>query len=329
MILHDPYWLLLLLLIPVILWDALKLTGKAGVRYSDISLLKRIKPTLAVRLRPFIVLLRVAAVALLAIALARPQKGKEDTKVTTEGIDIMLTIDTSGSMIAEDLAKDRSRLDVVKEVTADFIKHRSSDRIGLVVYGADAYTQCPLTLDYGTLLTLLDQCEIGMADQSATAIGDALATALLRLKDSSVTSRVVVLLTDGMNNAGKMAPMAVAQSAKALGVKIYTIGAGTRGMAPVPGTDFFGRKILQQVPVEIDEDLLKGIAKTTGGQYFRATEKASLEKIYKEIDQLEKTKTESLTYMEWIERFPGLAFAAAALLIIETLLLATRFQKLP
>ena len=129
MILHDPYWLLLLLLIPVILWDALRKTGKAGVRYSDISLLKRIKPTLAVKLRPFIVLLRVAAVALLAIALARPQKGKEDTKVTTEGIDIMLTIDTSGSMIAEDLAKDRSRLDVVKEVTADFIKHRSSDRI--------------------------------------------------------------------------------------------------------------------------------------------------------------------------------------------------------
>ena len=140
---------------------------------------------------------------------------------------------------------------------------------------------------------------------------------------------MVVLLTDGMNNAGKMAPLAVAQSAKALGIKIYTIGAGTRGMAPVPGTDFFGRKILQQVPVEIDEDLLKEIAKTTGGQYFRATEKASLEKIYKEIDQLEKTKTESLTYMEWIERFPGLVFAAAALLIIETLLLATRFQKLP
>ena len=168
-----------------------------------------------------------------------------------------------------------------------------------------------------------------MADQSATAIGDALATALLRLKDSSVTSRVVVLLTDGMNNAGKVAPMAAAQTAKALGVKIYTIGAGTRGMAPVPAYDFFGQKILKQMPVEIDEDLLKEIAKTTGGQYFRATEKASLEKIYHEIDQLEKTKTESLTYMEWIERFPPLVFIAGALLIVEALLLATRFQKLP
>ena len=329
MILRDPYWLLLLLLIPVILWEAISKKGKAGIRYSDISLLKKIKPTLAVRLRPFIVLLRVAAVALLAIALARPQKGKEDTKVTTEGIDIMLTIDTSGSMRAEDLAKNRNRLDVVKEVTGDFIKHRSSDRIGLVVYGAEAYTQCPLTLDYGTLLQLLDQCEIGMANENSTAIGDALATALLRLKDSSVTSRVVVLLTDGMNNAGKIAPMAAAQTAKALGVKIYTIGAGTRGMAPYPGYDPFGRKILQQVPVEIDEDLLKEIAKITGGQYFRATEKASLEKIYHEIDQLEKTKTESLTYMEWIERFPTLVFLAGALLIVEALLLATRFQKLP
>ena len=329
MILHDPYWLLLLLLIPVILWDALRKTGKAGVRYSDISLLKMIRPTLAVKLRPFIILLRVAAIALLAIALARPQKGKEDTKVTTEGIDIMLTIDTSGSMIAEDLAKGRSRLDVVKEVTADFIKKRSSDRIGLVVYGAEAYTQCPLTLDYGTLLQFLDQCEIGMADQSATAIGDALATALIRLKDSSVTNKVIVLLTDGLNNSGTMDPLAVAQGARTLGIKIYTIGAGTRGMAPVPSTDFFGRKILQQVPVEIDEDLLRKIAKTTGGRYFRATEKTSLEEIYDEIDQLEKTKTESFSYMEWIERFPGLVFAAAALLIIETLLLATRFQKLP
>ena len=329
MIFRDPYWLLLILLCPVIIYFSLTSRGKASLKYSDITLLKRIKPTLAVRLRPFLIVLKVAAIILLSIALARPQKGKEDTKVTTEGIDIMLTIDTSGSMEAEDLAKGRNRLDVVKEVTQDFIKRRQSDRIGLVVYGSEAYTQCPLTLDYGALSQFLDSCKIGMADGRATAIGDALATALLRLKDSTVTNKVVILLTDGVNNAGKIAPMTAAQTAKALGVKIYTIGAGTRGNAPVPTYDFFGKKVLTMMPVEIDEELLKNIATTTGGRYFRATEKESLENIYKEIDQLEKTKTESFTYMEWMERFPAPVFLAGILLILEALLLATRFQKLP
>ena len=329
MILHDPYWLLLLLFIPLVLWRAFSKKNEIGIKYSDISLLKKIQPSPAVRLRGLIPILSVLALALLSFALARPQKGKEDTRIVTEGVDIMLTLDVSGSMIAEDLERGRNRLDVVKDVTEDFVKNRKSDRIGLVVYAKEAYTQCPPTLDYGTLLQFLERCEIGMIDEDGTAIGDALATALLRLKDSTATSRVVVLLTDGMNNAGSIAPKAAAQMAKALAVKVYTIGAGTRGMAPVPGYDMFGKKFLRQVPVEIDEELLKSIADTTGGHYFRATDKKSLEQIYKEIDEMEKTKTESFSYMEWTERFPIAVISAFILLALGTVLACTRLRRLP
>jgi len=261
--------------------------------------------------------------------LARPQRGNEDTRLTTEGINIMLALDTSGSMIAEDLARGRSRPDVVRAVTSNFIQKRKNDRIGLVVYGEDAYTQCPLTLDYGVLLQFVEHCKIGMAGPNRTAIGDALGTAVARLRDAQGKSKVVILLTDGQNNSGRISPQTAAEIARSLGVKVYTIGAGTRGMAPVPMLDPFGRRVYQAQPVDIDEDLLKYIAGVTSGQYFRATDSRSLEKIYADIDTMEKSKVDVFKYMEWRELFSTYALLGVGFLIVDVVLFNTRFRKLP
>ena len=189
--------------------------------------------------------------------------------------------------------------------------------------------QCPMTLDYGVLLQFLDKCKIGMAGENGTAIGDALATSLLRLKDSKAKSRMIVLLTDGVNNAGNIPPETAAEMARSLGIKVYTIGAGTDGMAPVPGVDFFGNRILQKVPVEIDTNLLSFISNVSSGKFFRATDKSSLKKIYSDIDKMEKTKIETFSYMEWRELFTKFVFAGGILLLLETFLAHTRFRKLP
>jgi len=327
---HDPYWLLLLLIIPVIIWNYLRTSAKSSITFSAIDNLKKIKPSRSLYYRHVLLVLQCLAVAALAVALARPQKGKEDSKIITEGVDIIITVDTSGSMRAEDLAeRGKNRLHVVKEVVKEFIKKRKDDRLGLIVYGEDAYTQCPLTLDYGVLLKFLEKCKIGMAGENSTSIGDAIATSALRLEDSKAKSKIVILLTDGRNNSGLIPPETAAEMARSLGVKIYTIGAGSKGMAPVPGRDFFGNTVYKRVPVDIDEDLLMHVANVTSGKYFRATNKSSLGKIYSDINKMEKTKVETFHYMEYKEKFANYAVAAAGLIVLNILFANTRFRKLP
>jgi Ca-activated chloride channel family protein len=327
---HDPWYLLLLLAIPLVVWQYLRSGAGSALTFSSISTLKRIRASWSLLARHLLLLLRCAAIVLLALALARPQKGREDSRITTEGIDIVLAVDTSGSMVAEDLARGKNRLDVVKNVVQEFIEKRKNDRIGLVVYGEDAYTQCPLTLDYGVLLQFLDKCKIGMAGEDSTSIGDAIASSILRVRSSDGKSKVIILLTDGRNNSGRIAPETAAEMARSLGVKIYAIGAGTQGFAPVPaGRDPFGKTIYQRMRVDIDEDLLQHIANVTSGQYFRATDGGSLASIYDEIDQMEKTKTEVFQYMEWKEQFPRIAMLGGLLLVTEVVLANTRFRKLP
>jgi Ca-activated chloride channel family protein len=265
--------------------------------------------------------------------MARPQTGRTQTQVRTEGIDIVLVVDTSGSMRALDLdadrqiARRRNRLEVVKDVVESFVGKRDNDQIGIVVFGSEAFTQCPLTLDHGIVGTFLERLEIGMAGD-ATAIGSALGTAVKRLKESQAKSKVVILLTDGRSNAGSLSPLKAAEVAATFGIKVYTIGAGTRGKAPFIVDSFFGQRVVYE-SVEIDEETLRRIAETTGGQYFRAEDSGALEAIYDQIDQLEKTEIEMHSYMEYNERFRWFVIPALILLLAEIVLLGTRFRKLP
>jgi Ca-activated chloride channel family protein len=265
------------------------------------------------------------------IALARPQKGKVEAKITTEGIDIVLAVDVSGSMLAEDFqigGEHQNRLYVVKQVVRDFIEERINDRIGIVVFAARPYTLCPLTLDHGWLIQQLDQAEIGMIEDG-TAIGSAIATATNRIRASTAKSRIIILLTDGRNNAGRIDPITAADAASALSVKIYTIGAGTKGLAPYPVRDFFGNKVYRQVKIEIDDESLKRIAEKTEGMYFRATDTDSLREIYREIDEMEKTEIEATEYMEYKEFYPHLLILAIISFVLEIGLANTRFRRLP
>ncbi len=266
--------------------------------------------------------LRASALALLVVALARPQRGLEMSKQRTEGIDIVLLVDVSTSMLAEDFelqGQRRNRLDVVKAVVREFIEQRPNDRLGLVVFAGRAYTQCPLTLDHDWLTAQLHRVEIG-AVEDGTAIGSGIAAGLNRLRHSTAKSRVLVLLTDGVNNAGTISPDAASQMAKALGVKMYAIGAGTKGLAPYPATGAFGEKIYQQVKIEVDDEGLTRIARTTGGEYFRATDTDSLRKTYTQIDRMEKTAVEKPQYLDYQERYVALVCAAMVVLLLELIL---------
>ncbi len=314
-------------------WLAHRRRKAAAVKFSNIATLERLKPSKTLILRRLVMGLRLVTVALLMLAMARPQTGRTQTQVRTEGIDIVLAIDTSGSMQALDLdaerriADRRNRLEVVKGVVDAFVKKRDNDQIGLVVFGAEAFTQCPLTLDHGIVATFMDRLEIGMAGD-ATAIGSAIGTAVKRLKDSEAKSKVVILLTDGRSNAGALSPAKAAEVAATFGIKIYTIGAGSRGEAPFIVDSFFGKQVVYQ-DVEIDEETLEKIAGLTGGKYFRAEDEEALGKIYDEIDQLEKTEITMSSYMEYNERFRWFVIPAVALLLLEVVLLGTRFRKLP
>ena len=307
--------------------------GRAAIRFSSIGQLQRLRPSWSIQARKGVQLLRVMTVVLVALAILRPQTGRKHSQVLTEGIDIILAVDTSGSMQALDLdaerplQKRRDRLAVVKDVVAEFVKKRPNDQIGVVVFGEEAYTQCPLTLDHGIVSTFLDQLEIGMAGDG-TAIGSAIGTTVRRLKDSQAKSKVVILLTDGRNNAGSLKPAKAAEVAKAFGVKIYTIGAGTRGKAPFLVDGLFGKQPVYQ-DVEIDEPVLRTIAETTGGTYFRAEDMEALAKIYGQIDELEKTEIKSMSYLEYNEEFSAFIMAALFLLLLEIILLSTRFRKVP
>ena len=328
MIFANPSYLyLLLLLIPLIYWYVWKINKtQASIQISsseafDAPQAKSYK--IYLRHVPFV--LRMLAIALLIVVLARPQSTNSWQNRTTEGIDIMMTIDISTSMLAEDLKP--NRLEAAKDVAASFINGRPNDNIGLVLFAGESFTQCPLTIDHTVLLNLFNDIQTGMI-QDGTAIGVGLATAVTRIKDSQARSKVIILLTDGSNNAGQIAPVTAAEIAKTFGIRVYTIGVGTTGEAPYPFPTPFGIRY-QNVPVDIDEPTLKQISATTGGQYFRATNTASLKEIYEEIDQMEKTKISVQEYSKKEEEYKKWALFVFFLLLGEVLLRNTVLRKIP
>jgi len=286
-----------------------------------------LRPSIWVRLSPMLFVLRMLALSLVLIAIARPQAGARSEEVITEGVDILLTIDVSSSMKAEDF-KPRNRLHVAKQVVAEFVRSRPHDRIGMVTFAARALTKCPLTIDHDILLTLLQDERIGSIEDG-TAIGTAIATSVNRLRDSNAKSRIIILLTDGVNNRGEIDPLTAAELAKTFGIKIYTVGAGREGYAPYPFEDPVYGTVYQDVLVEIDEKTLEDIAQLTGGKYFRATDEKSLAKVYEEIDELEKTKIEQKEYVRYSELAPYFMMAALGLLLAESVLSRTRLLSIP
>ncbi len=327
---EDPWLLFFLVIVPLLLFYQWKGIGRSRVRFSSLSILKQLRPSTSLLMHYVLFLLRCLSLTMLIIALARPQSGTKASEVLTEGIDIMLCLDTSGSMQALDFKwknERHNRLEVVKKVVSDFIKGRTNDRIGMVVFGEEAFTQCPLTLDYGVLLNFLEQVEIGMAGDS-TAVGSALATCVNRLKERKSKSKVIILLTDGRNNAGSINPQTAAEIAKTFDIKVYTVGVGTEGEVPFLVDTIFGKKYMYQ-RVDLDEETLKEIAAITGGSYFKATNTETLEEIYKKIDQLEKTKVEVKEYMEYEELFGWFLLAGLLCILLEVILRNTRFRKIP
>ncbi len=328
----EPIWLLLLVLIPYFLWRHKKAIGVQSVRFSSNELASRLHSTWAVRLRLVPFALKLLAFIFLAIAMARPQAGLRSKEVVSSGVDIMIAIDTSGSMQALDFelnGKRHSRLNVIKTVVEEFVQKRPTDRIGMVVFGSEAYTQCPLTLDHGVLLSLAKQVQIGAAGD-ATALGSALGVATKRLKDLPGKSKIVILLTDGVSNAGTLSPDLAAQAAASLGIKVYTIGAGTAEEAPIPVQDplFGGERIVYQ-KVPIDEETLKRIASTTGGQFFRATDTNELRNIYATIDSLEKTEIKIQEKADYEERYAIFAALAVVFFVTAVFLQEWRLRIFP
>src|SRR5438874_149994 len=310
-----PYFLLLLLLLPLLAW----LKGKVGFQpaflYSSVQLVRGVTGVTRSRAGSILLKLRWLALALFILALARPQFGEGETKVTASGIDIVVAIDLSGSMSSEDFelkAQRVNRLTIAKDVLEQFISRRPNDRIGLVAFARDAYIAAPLT-----------------PDNDGTAIGSALTAALNRLREIKSKSKMVILMTDGQNNAGKVPPLTAAEAAQTLGVKVYTIGVGTRGMAPIPYLDPFGRKRYAQQPVDIDETTLEQIAARTGGKYYRADKTETLRSIYDEIDRLEKTEVVVKKYQRYRETFAFAALPGLVALLLEIILNHTVWRKLP
>ena len=324
---EDPTLLLLALAIPVLFFVRARRKGRRGaIRYPAVDTVRGVgvgASRIAHRVPGF---LRAVGLTLLVIALARPQTGVTSENVLTEGIDIVLVLDISTSMLAEDL--EPNRLDAAKAVAAEFVAGRRNDRIGLVGFAGQAFTQVPLTLDYGVVGTLLDELDIGMIEDG-TAVGMGLATAVKRLQASSATSKVVILLTDGRSNRGEIGPLTAAQMAEALDVRVYTIGAGSRGTARVPVNDPLRGRTYATMRVDIDEESLRTIAETTGGQYFRATDTESLAEIWAQIDELETTEIEIENFTRYAERFP-IPLALGLLMIIgEVTLSRTVLRRLP
>ena len=324
---NPTYLYLLLLLIPLIGWYIYKLSKSQAslqVSSSEVFELPEAK-SWKVYLRHLPFVFRIVAVALLIVVLARPQSTNSWQNSSTEGIDIMLAMDISTSMLAEDLKP--NRLEASKDVASSFINGRQNDNIGLVVFAAESFTQCPLTIDHTVLLNLFKDVQPGVI-QDGTAIGLGLANAVSRIKDSQAKSKVIILLTDGVNNTGEIAPVTAAGIAKTFGVRVYTIGVGTQGEAPYPIPTAFGVQY-QNIPVEIDEAVLKQIAATTGGQYFRATDNASLKEIYSEIDKMEKTKISVQEFSKKQEEYKNWAILIFVLLLLELFLRNTVLKSIP
>jgi Ca-activated chloride channel family protein len=327
---ESPLWLYALLVVPILtglyLWTLRK--GKESLRFPDLRFFAAVRPAWTLRLKHLPFALKMLALALLIVAMARPQAGHSEEEVLSEGIDILVALDVSGSMAAEDF-KPRNRLHVAKETIAKFVRGRQADRIGLVVFAEKSYTRCPLTLDYGVLETLLESVTLAPRSEDGTAIGMGLSTSVSRLKGSRAKSRVIVLVTDGRNNRGVIDPATGAALAKAMGIKIYTIGVGTKGEAPYPVDDpVFGRRYIY-VPADIDESSLKSIASATGGLYFRATDSRSLESIFERIDAMEKTQVKVKRYQRFTDLFPVLLFPGALLFLLEIGVSQTRLRQLP
>lgn len=327
-----PYLLLLLAALPVLAW----LKGRRGEPpafvYSSVQLVRGILNITRTRSGGFLTALRWLALALLIIALAQPRLTKSETKITASGVDIVVAIDLSGSMYSEDFVVDGrrvNRIDMAKGVLRNFISKRPSDRIGLVAFAKQAFIAAPLTLDHDFLEQNLNRLNIGVIDESQTAIGSALTTAVNRLRDIRSKSKIVILMTDGVNNAGKIAPLTAAEAAKALGVKVYTIGVGMQGTAPMP-VFMGGRKVgYRQEPVDIDEDTLQKISQMTKGKYYRADNAEKFQAIYAEIDQLEKTEAEIKKFSHHNELFAWLISPGLGLVLLEVLLRHTVWRRLP
>ena len=323
-----PYLLwLLVLLVPMVgyyIWRTMR--GGATIQISSLDALKQAPRTIRYYLRHLPFVLRATAFALLVVALARPQDVERLAHTDTEGIDIMLSIDVSGSMLARDFKPDR--ITAAKEVAGAFIANRYGDRIGLVAFAGEAFTQSPLTTDQGTLQTLLSRIRSGLIEDG-TAIGNGLATAINRLRESDAKSKVIILLTDGVNNRGSITPMTAAEIAKAQGMRVYTIGVGTEGMAPYPALDMFGQMTFVQQKVEIDEKTLTTIAEMTGGRYFRATDKEKLKAIYDEINRMERSKVEVSEHVTYHELFVKWVLWALGVLLAEFLLSTLLLKRIP
>jgi Ca-activated chloride channel homolog len=332
MILAYPYVLLLLLALPLLAWLQGKRGRQTAFLYSSVGLLKGWSGAVRSRAGAILAALRWLALGLLLVGLARPQLTENETNVKASGVDMVLVVDLSGSMRSLDFELNRkpvNRLAIAKDVLKKFIARRPNDRLGLVAFAGRAYIASPLTLDHEALLTNLDRLEIGMIEDS-TAIGSALATSLNRLRDLKSKSKIVILMTDGQNNAGTISPATAAEAAKTLGVKVYTIGVGTHGTAPMPQRDWLtGREVLVRVPVDIDENTLKAMADKTGGKYYRADSSETLRAIYAEIDQLEKTEAVVKKYVRRHERMAWFVLPGLLLLLAETGLAHTLWRELP
>ncbi len=326
----DPQYLYLLLLIPILVYWYWKRRAKASgkIRFSDIHVIKRVGKTAKQRLRHSLFLLRLVFISLIILAFARPQSGSQMRETTTEGVDIILALDVSSSMLAEDF-KPKNRLEAAKKVAEEFIQGRQNDRLGLVIFAGESFTQCPLTLDYGVLMTLLQDIKVAGQDWDGTAIGMGIVNAVNRLRDSKAKSKVIILLTDGVNNRGEVDPVTASNIAAAIDVKIYTIGAGSKGTALYPVNDPLLGKRFVPMPVEIDEEVLKRIADNTNGRYFRATDTEKLSEIYTEIGELEKTKIEVKEFTRYDEYFHYFLILGLGLFVLEMVLANSVFRKLP
>lgn len=317
---------LMVLIVPIVAWYIYKQKDtSASMQMSTLMGVGKTPFSLRVYLRHLPFALKIFAFAMIVVVLARPQSHNVEQLVETEGIDIMIALDVSSSMLAQDFKPDR--LEAAKEIAIQFVSGRRNDRIGLVVFAGESFTMCPLTTDLRTVVNQFKDVKLGLIEDG-TAIGVGLATAVARLKDSDATSKVVILLTDGVNNRGEIAPITAAEIAKSLNIRVYTVGVGSMGTAPYPVQTPFGTR-MQDMKVEIDENVLKQIAQMTGGHYFRATDGKGLKQVYEQIDQLEKTKIEVTEISKKKEEFQLYAFLAIVALALDIVLRATWLRVLP
>jgi len=325
-----PYVLLLLLLLPALAWLKGKLGQAAAFVYSSVDLVRPIAGLRRSRAGAILANLRWLALALFIVALAQPRLVRGESHVKASGIDIVVALDLSGSMRSEDFGPGQSRIKLAKEVLGKFIDNRPNDRIGLVAFAKEAYIASPPTLDHDYLQHQLDRLQIGVIDENATAIGSALMTALNRIKDLKDKSKIVILMTDGENNSGKISPLTAADAAQALAVKVYTIGIGKQGTAPYPvGKNQWGQMVYKQMEVDIDEETLTKIAQQTNGKYYRADTADTLRRIYDDIDRLETTEVEVKKYQHYDELFGQATIGGLAVLLLEMILAQTVWRKLP